>query len=174
MFARLPTVRQRTPVQSRYYAHGGLTPAAPGYPRDDRVRMCADCPRRRDSRTTAGSRPPLLVTRPTTVSEYVRNRAGHAILNRTAESHPPLLVRVRLCIAKVAIPPAGDRVKPRAEGRKPPVVTRARLQRRSSARWWQSREQLRECRWMNDSVNHGGLTPAAPGYPSDDCVRICT
>jgi len=21
---------------------------------------------------------------------------------------------------------------------------------------------------------HGGLTSAAPGYPSDDCVRICT
>jgi len=41
-----------TPLHGRFPTHGGLTPAAAGYPRGDRVRMCADCPRRRDSRTT--------------------------------------------------------------------------------------------------------------------------
>mgnify|MGYP000268298085 CR=1 FL=1 len=58
---------------------------------------------------TAGSRPRLLVTRPTTVCGYVRNRAGHAIPQATAGSRPPLLVRARVCIAKVAILPADER-----------------------------------------------------------------
>gem|GEM_PF-2253354 len=47
----------------------------------------------RQRNTTAGSHPPFLALRATTVSECVRNRAGHAIPNRTAGSHPPLLVR---------------------------------------------------------------------------------
>ena len=73
-------------------------------------------------RLTAGSRPPLLVTRPTTVSECVRNRAGHTITGHTSGSRPPLVMRVRLCIAKVAIPSAGERARNKSGGRKPPVV----------------------------------------------------
>ena len=47
MSERLPTVRQRIPLQSRYYTHGGLTPAALG--------ACAFVHRK--SRNSAGGQP---------------------------------------------------------------------------------------------------------------------
>jgi len=96
---------------------------------------------------------------------FVHSKSRRSVGERTAREQErgasvPLAIGQALarecdfCDARTHVPKGG--------WRKPPVVTRPRLQRRFSARWWQSREQLRECRWMNDSVNHGGLTPGAP------------
>jgi len=106
-----PWLRQRDRNSVRQHA-GGSLPS-----------NCGSAFASASPRHTAGSRPPLLALRGTSVSEYARNRAGHTITGHTAGSRPPLLVRVRLCIAKVAIPPANARVAIcKSGGRKPPVV----------------------------------------------------
>ena len=86
------------PLQQRLPRHGGLTPAAPGYPRDDRVRMCADCPRRRSCRATAGSRP-LLPLRVSSLAEIRHELQARPAVKRQGfypqPSGPPVS-RVRM------------------------------------------------------------------------------
>ena len=90
-------------------------------------RQCAEQLRKRlrkcVSATHRGLTPAALGAERDELAEYVRNRAGHTIGNRTAGSRSPLLALiVRVYIAKVAIPSADERARTRAGGRKPPVV----------------------------------------------------
>jgi len=100
------------------------------------------------SRTTAGSRPPLLtagVHRRKTHSHASRkaHSVASAIIVRHGELTPAALVYVRLCIGKVAIPSANERARTRAGGRNPPVVSLPRWRRRSPTHRRQSPTTLR-------------------------------
>ena len=115
------------------------------------------------ARRTAGSRPPPLALRDTTVFECVRNRAATRFSTaRRTHTHRSWCVCV--CASqKSQFRRRANAPEQERGGVSPPVVTRPRLQRRTPTRRATVFRRVAVAPLQVRFATHGGLTPAAPG-----------
>ena len=120
-------------VQVRLQNHGGLTPAAPRACATTVSECMRNCPCRRDSRSTAGLRQPLLLRVLLCIAKVAISSAGERARTGAGGVNPPWFVKRRF----------GRRFDSRSTPAVTTVVAATRLQGRPPTHRRQSSEQLR-------------------------------